>query len=211
MKVRKKIQLLKSIFQIKLTFWLFPKIDFSNQIYIILTKFKNQFFFSSQIQKFQLSAKIHFLNWIKFSIKTKNDFSYQLTFSTKTKINFSNWINFWLSLKISFFQNQIYLLTKPKDRFPIFKVQKSILILTKSKNRFWFSLSPKIDFHKKSNLQILTKFKNRFLIFTKSKNRFWFSLSPKIDFHINRIYKFWQSSKIGFQILLSPKIDFDFH
>ena len=85
MKVRKEIQLLKSIFQIKLTFWLFPKIDFSNQIYIILTKFKNQFFFSSQIQKFQLSAKIHFLNWIKFSIKTKNDFSYQLTFQLRPK------------------------------------------------------------------------------------------------------------------------------
>ena len=61
------------------------QIDFSNQIYIILTKFKNQFFFSSQIQKFQLKAKIHFLNWIKFSIKTKNDFSYQLTFQLRPK------------------------------------------------------------------------------------------------------------------------------
>ena len=53
------------------------------------------------------------------------------------------------------------------------------MIFNKSKNRFSY----------KSNLQILTKFKNRFSNFTKSKNRFWFSLSPKIYFHFHKVQK----------------------
>ena len=85
------------------------------------------------------------------------------------------------------------------------KVQKSIYIFTKSKNRFSFSLSPKFD---------QSKFKNWFFISNPLKIDITNGFSPKNWFYISTIFKnhflIQKLIKIKFTNCFSSKINLTF-